>query len=83
MILTLWLLAHSWYPTECCSDGHCAPVPGKQVTISADGYEVHYRDPTVTYYAPKWMVKPSPDGKYHLCVVGGKPVCFFAPQAGA
>lgn len=81
MILVLMILAHSWYPSECCSDGHCAPVPGQQVSIETDGYVVTYKDPTKVYHVPKYLVKPSPDGQYHLCVFNGYPRCFFTPQA--
>ena len=27
----LLLLAHSWYPSECCGDGDCHPVPCAQL----------------------------------------------------
>lgn len=86
------VLAHSWYPWECCSDQDCWPmgedadakepdpkaVPGGWLTH--DGVFVAERD-----------TRPSRDGRFHVCRYGGradggvimphqKPVCLFTPR---
>lgn len=78
--------AHEWYPWECCSDNDCAPLALEQIPREenggftlTDGRHVAYKD-----------VRPSPDGKFHLCEQKWEPnprdrkiLCFYAPVGGS
>jgi hypothetical protein len=82
------------YPLECCHSLDCAEVAGSTVRETPTGYVITVRpgshpmwradraEPlTVTF--PYRQAKPSPDGKWHLCIDStGKPLCFFAIIGG-
>jgi hypothetical protein len=61
-ILILSMLAHSWYPIECCSEKDCEPIDDGKVIDLPEGY-LFPNGQTVPYR----LVKRSPDGKYHWC----------------
>jgi hypothetical protein len=79
--------AHSWYPTDCCHDRDCRPVPVESVRETPDGYLLS--DGTLIPYAE---AKHSPDGQFHICRYEStnnvildterKP-CFWAPGYGS
>jgi hypothetical protein len=76
------VLAHSWYPPECCHDKECRPVPCA---------ELIYRDKDVVWrknvYFSGRMIRESKDGNCHVCLEEGLnasvflPRCVFVPHA--
>ena len=76
MLLTLLILAHSWYPYYCCGDGHCHPTPCE--LISSTGKLWHWRNLQFTAE----QVLPSLDAECHVChdMWNGQPIqarCLF------
>lgn len=77
--------AHEWYPWECCSDNDCAPIPMSESPREErggftliDGRHFDYK-----------TVRPSPDGKWHLCEQKFEPnpadrkiLCVWGPVGG-
>lgn len=70
-------LAHSWYPSECCSDRDCHPVASGVVHQMRDGYEAE------GIFYPNALVRPSKDERYHACFIPNtrRALCFFVPLA--
>lgn len=81
--------AHEWYPPNCCDDRDCYPMgqgerePRPRAT--PQGWRLH--DGRVIAFID---ARASPDGRFHVCRVGGKPTqpvvhptgekpCFYAP----
>jgi hypothetical protein len=82
------------YPIECCSDRDCAVIGGRTVRETPAGYVVTVQPgghpmwgaeraaPLVVEFAYR-KAKPSPDGKWHLCISpSGAPLCLFAIFGG-
>lgn len=77
IIIAALMLAHSWYPPECCNGVDCAPLEDSRVEVTPDGYRIDgnilvlYKDARV-----------SADEHYHTCWSdrSTKPRCFFAPR---
>lgn len=80
-----WLLlspvqAHEWYEPACCGGHDCHPVEADEVKQFDDG---SYGWSTFKFSTG--MVRPSRDGKYHVCVgtdEGGFPIfprCIYVP----
>ena len=70
-LISAVLLAHDWYPPECCNGNDCIQVPCAEV---ADG-KWQGRSPG--------SHRPSPDGKCHICIGAGgrgKFYCMFTPE---
>lgn len=67
LLLAATLLAHSWYPPECCHELDCHEVPCNQVM---DGK---------WQGRPFGSKRVSPDGKCHACMFGEKLYCVFVP----
>lgn len=69
------VLAHSWYPQECCQDRHCHPVPCDSIRPHALGLSWH----GIVFTPP--MIRNSPDKDCHVCVsTDGRytyPFCIF------
>lgn len=61
LLLAAVLLAHEWYPMECCHDRDCAPVPCEEIHSRGDNWE--YKGLTIA----KDKSQMSPDGKCHIC----------------
>ena len=74
MILLL-LLAHSWYPHECCDDRHCRQVP----CVEVKRYGEVWKWWSYEFANPR----PSPDGRCHVCVSEGAAFCLFIPQVSS
>lgn len=74
LFLAAMLLAHDWYPFECCRGQDCHPVPCSEV----DGLKWR------SYAFPS--IRPSPDGQCHVCIhdsqppFRGQPLCLFVPE---
>jgi len=63
---------HEWYPSACCSDKDCRPVPCEEISTTHDYYWWHGLG------FPRNASSPSTDGGCHVCVsVGGTPRCLF------
>ena len=86
-ILVLLLLAHSWYPRECCTERDCKPVPcdfAEGALIAPRGEKVKvliYRENDKDYYAETKLVRPSLDDQCHVCIQPGtlNMRCVFIP----
>jgi hypothetical protein len=76
-LLALLLLAHSWYPAECCSGRDCAEVASERVQVQSDGYLVDGRHKIFHK-----DTKVSPDENFHMCASSSEvhPRCFWAPR---
>lgn len=77
--------AHSFYDWECCSDRDCGAVAEGAVTEESGGYRVTATGQFIDRDSPK--VRMSPDGRWHLCVLGGEPggpvLCLYVPGRGS
>lgn len=72
--------AHSWYPSECCSDRDCAPVPASTVREAPEGFTILPQGD----FVPRGKEKFSPDGAYHVCrYPSGGLICLFVPARGS
>lgn len=65
-IIAFIILSHSWYPMECCSEKDCEIIEDGKVIDMPEGY-LFPNGQTV----PHNMVRRSPDGKYHWCLLSG------------
>jgi len=78
VLIVLLLLAHSWYPPQCCADKDCKEVPCSEIARAGNVYLYHEMS------FPSLSHAYSPDGKCHVCVYGKIPRCIFTPlPAGA
>lgn len=76
LLSTSSVLAHSWYPTECCSDKDCKPIPCESIGEDAKG-NLTYNGFTFT----KDKEHPSKDSSCHVCIFNGNaPICIFTIQ---
>jgi len=81
--LAFLLLAHSWYPRECCTDRDCKPVPCELTEGRIRGVAVIiYTETGKNYYAEMRKVRPSPDDQCHVCIQSGTQNmrCVFVPE---
>lgn len=73
------------YPFACCANFDCKQVQSSEVIEGASGYEIRKTHELIPMTDPK--VKMSPDGRFHLCSVGGlddsRTICLFVPGRGA
>lgn len=77
-IFAVIVLAHDWYPHECCKDGTCRPIPCSELR----------EHPTKPYlmrgddWIEKSEVRASPDGQCHTCDVSeaGRMYCVWVPK---
>jgi len=77
-LVVLLLLAHSWYPPQCCgNDYECHPVPSEEITIAPNGDATWHRM-TISKYGSFI----SPDGQCHACDYHQRVLyCVFTPRA--
>ena len=81
---------HSWYDWECCAGNDCAPIPGSAVRATRGGYAVTIqpgehplvKDRAVTGFVAYADARPSGDGDFHACIVGGALKCLYQPPGG-
>jgi hypothetical protein len=71
MIFALIILIHSWYPTDCCGEGDCQPVPCEEIHALPNG--------TYEYKGIRFdSATPSPDERCHACIHNSmEGVCLF------
>lgn len=74
--------SHSFYPSWCCSDKDCHPIPDEEMQMENGGW----RHIPSGAFIPFEKTLPSPDGRFHGCPTTHEtPVrmkCFWAPGAG-
>jgi hypothetical protein len=76
LLFTSSAVAHSWYPTNCCSEQDCKPVPCDHLGENEKG-EVTYRGKAFS----KEKTYSSQDSSCHVCIGnGGTPYCAFVLQ---
>lgn len=83
------------YPLYCCSDQDCAQLEAESVEEQGGGYVVTIkpgshpmwradRPAPLVIRIPYSIAKPSPDGRWHICLNGqGDLLCFFAAIGGS
>jgi len=86
--------AHEWYPFECCSGRDCSEISANAVREVSGGFLVSIlpgdhpmwgveKTETLRISVPYRKLKPSPDGKWHICIgPSGNFMCFFGPFGG-
>ncbi len=81
--------AHDNYPSECCDDQDCRPVPcaefSEEVRWSGHGTSIEIvvlNSHGKQYFGKKSNVRPSPDGQCHACFWPGtfEMRCIFWPM---
>jgi len=76
------LVAHDWYPAECCSGQDCAPVTGVSF-VSSSPNELPVMIVTTQYGTkpvPRSIApRESPDERMHACIFQGQVICLFIP----
>lgn len=69
------------YPFACCSGLDCRQVDEKAVLEHDGGYTIRATGEFI--HSTDHRIKPSPDGLYHWCSVGGADdsgtICLFVP----
>lgn len=65
LLFSAIILAHSWYPSECCSDHDCQPVPCGEISRAGKDFVWQHEGRRVTFSAAS--EKTSPDGACHVC----------------
>ena len=70
-LVSLILLIHSWYDRDCCSNTDCHPIEscdelhelpdGQYSWTDQAGHKFNFRQD---------RIRPSKDGKYHVCTLG-------------
>lgn len=71
------VLAHSFYPHECCHDKDCTSIASYRVDHVSGGYLVDG-----LHFVPEAQARNSPDGQFHACFPVAKKEllrCFFRP----
>lgn len=72
------------YPLACCSSFDCREVPDEAILEGPEGYVIVATGEVIAMTDRK--VRPSPDGVFHWCSVGGRPdsntICLFVPPRG-
>jgi hypothetical protein len=83
------------YPPVCCNGnrehGDCQPIADRTVKPVAGGFRLtlapgdhHMVTHAHVFDIPQSQAKPSPDGRYHVCLYPNEDrvQCFFAPTPG-
>jgi hypothetical protein len=85
----LIILAHSWYPHDCCGEGDCRPVPcsgfSEELKLSGHGELfsiITYTDSGKKFFMLRKHLRVSPDALCHACFQPGtfNMRCVFWPQ---
>jgi hypothetical protein len=79
--------AHSWYPSQCCSDRDC--MPADSMVVDAHGDKLVFVGSKMIWVSKNLRPDPSQDGRVHICYrdVGGEldgrpnfvAFCLFIP----
>lgn len=76
LALCTFAYAHSWYPIECCSENDC-----HRMTVAAKERGDLWVLPDGRVW-PKKQARMSPDEDFHVCEIGQRIICFYAPVGG-
>jgi hypothetical protein len=75
-----------WYPSSCCSQRDCEPIPIDGITETRSGWKVHYvsvRFGAIDEMIPLGEARHSQDGGFHGCwrrdPTKPRTICFFVP----
>jgi hypothetical protein len=72
------------YPISCCSNYDCREVAESAIIERPEGYVIKTTGEVIPMTDRK--VRPSPDGVFHWCSVGGRAdsrtICLFVPPRG-
>lgn len=84
LFLSTAVMAHEWYPPECCSGNDCRLARQDEIVEAPGGWRVVPTGEFFTYKA----ARPSPDGKFHRCLqvpvdIKSKTLCIFVPVGGS
>ncbi len=92
LMSTSSVLAHSFYPWECCSSVDCfpIPVPREEIQATPNGWYLLKEQMTIPYES----ARPSPDGRFHICrdelgkgkliiAPGNNVPCLWAPEGAS
>ena len=85
LVPSLILLAHDWYPLDCCAGRDCHPIADTDVTATAAGWFVKATGETIPYSS----TQTSPDGRVHRCWnhfarnPAPHTICLFVPPPGS
>src|SRR5262245_16982846 len=75
ILIAVLLLAHEWYPNQCCGGHDCLEVPCAAVAYKHGYWE--YLPKHVTFNA----AQASPDNYCHVCINDANiGLCLFVPQ---
>ena len=66
--------------TLCCGNNDCTHVAKEDVKLVGDEWQIRLGPAVVTI--PRNEAQWSEDGKYSVCIWGGKVKCFFIPPVG-
>jgi hypothetical protein len=73
------------YPFSCCSNYDCREAAEGTIQETPAGYRYTVTGDIVAYMGDA-RLRNSPDGKFHICTVGGyvdgRTLCLFAPPRG-
>jgi hypothetical protein len=75
-LIVALLLAHDWYPPDCCGHRDCHPISCKDVMIDGAGYKVY------GVHVEGSEVRPSLDEQCHWCQAYATK-CLFLPKANS
>ena len=85
MVMPSAVIAHEWYPRECCHDLDCSPV--ERAERLPDGSLRLTSKVGTTVVPASFPRRRSPDHQMHICMVrfshldDMRPVCLFVPSA--
>jgi len=73
-ILSILVLTHSWYPSDCCAETDCKPVNCEEILELPNG-DLRYQG----IVFPSILNKPSQDKYCHVCYNPNskQPHCIF------
>jgi hypothetical protein len=72
--------AHSWYPSDCCSDRDCAPHDSADIEEKPEGFTIK----STGEFVERSKAKVAPDDQFHVCRYQTSQIiiCFFQPNRG-
>ena len=88
MLFAGTVLAHDWYPYNCCSGHDCRRIDDTAVQLREGGFFIPESGETIGY-ADERVKRTPPEGGnfYHRCSRGGTPegetICLYVPNFGA
>jgi hypothetical protein len=81
IIASVFLMAHSWFPYECCHDGHCKEIIEWR-TDSDGNWIFKTKETTISVRKNSMKIRPSQDTKRYICHEGSHVYCLFMPTEG-